>query len=40
MKSGVAGAFLTQILPPGDEAAVKCFEELEVATYKALNNAK
>ncbi|TID27392.1 hypothetical protein E2P81_ATG00151 [Venturia nashicola] len=39
LKAGVAGAFFTQILPPGDEAAVKCFVELEVATYKALDNA-
>jgi hypothetical protein len=39
-KHGVAGAFFTQIFPPGDKAATQCFVELEAATYKALGESK
>jgi hypothetical protein len=40
MKNGVAGAFFTQILPPGDDPSTNCFTELEAAAYKALGATK
>ena len=33
--SGVAGLFLTQVLPPGDPMVTKCFLELEEAVYRS-----
>lgn len=34
--SGVAGLFLTQVLPPGDPMVTKCFLELEEAVYRSV----
>jgi CubicO group peptidase (beta-lactamase class C family) len=39
MKTGVAGAVFTQLLPPGDQTIADLFIALEQQTYKSLSKA-
>lgn len=36
--TGLAGVFVTQILPPGDKLVTKCFCELEEAVYQSYRS--